>query len=542
MSTPQSQIYICSGVRLDNRQQHTIHFRTLAEQREFFAGKVVKTFSAYSYHRRKWKLKVEASMAQAQQWNYLYIVQPGSPDYQYYFINAVNYLSDSTVELDLELDVMQTYMVNGYSLLPSFIERAHVSDDTPGANTVPEGLELGPYYSYHKFDQENIRDMGILVLSAINLAGSNLSSDGDRVLAVKLDGVYSGLGVFAFNSNLALATTLDAMTHAGSLDAIVSIWMYPKKLVKVSTKNGTPTAWDKFDWEQNPCAWVSGATIDTQELANYTNYGETLFEGYTPKNKKLYCHPFNLLHVSNNAGESADYRFEGFFRGTPAFNLFSGISPDAGVKIAPADYYGNGNAEYEQGLTLSNYPQCAWNSDTYKVWLAQNFNQLSHSMETANMAVLGGAVTAIGSLAMGNVAGVMGGGVAMYSGYNQVQGILAQKEDAKTQPPQARGSFSSSVNVAVGRQTFTYYYKCITKEYAQQIDDFFTCYGYRINRVMTPNLRARKAFTFVKTVGCKITGAMSNEDMTAIQSIFDNGITFWTNPNKVGDYTQDNTV
>ncbi len=541
MSTPQSQIYICSGVRLDNRQQHTIHFRTLAEQREFFAGKVVKTFSAYSYHRRKWKLKVEASMSQAQQWNYLYIVQPGSPDYQYYFINAVNYLSDSTVELDLELDVMQTYMVNGYSLLPSFIERAHVSDDTPGANTVPEGLELGPYYSYHKFDQEDIRDMGVLVMSSINLFNIVTEDYHDTIYMQKMDGVYSGLGLFAYDDMTVLAKKLYEITKAGKIDAIVSIWMYPKSLVKLQ-RDGTTYSWDEYEWDTYTVAWVKGATIDTIEMAVYMNYDATLFEGYTPKNKKLYCHPFNLLHVSNNAGESADFRFEGFFRGTPAFNLFSGISPDAGVKIAPADYYGDGNAEYEQGLTLSNYPQCAWNSDTYKVWLAQNFNQLSHSMDTANMAVLGGAVTAIGSLAMGNVAGVMGGGVAMYSGYNQVQGILAQKEDAKTQPPQARGSFSSSVNVAVGRQTFTYYYKCITKEYAQQIDDFFTCYGYRINRVMIPNLRARKAFTFVKTVGCKITGALSNEDMTAIQSIFDNGITFWTNPNKVGDYTQDNTV
>lgn len=542
MSTPQSQIYICSGVRLDNRQQHTIHFRTLAEQREFFAGKVVKTFSAYSYHRRKWKLKVEASMSQAQQWNYLYIVQPGSPDYQYYFINAVNYLSDSTVELDLELDVMQTYMVNGYSLLPCFIERTHVTDDTPGAHTVPEGLELGPYYSYHKFDQENIRDMGVLVMSSINLDSLIDKDWHDTVYMSKLDGVFSGLGVFAFNSMTELTQKLYDLTEAGKIDAIVSIWMYPKNLVKVGTKDGSPTTWQTFDWENNPCAWVKGGTIDIQELANYTNFDSTLFEGYVPDNKKLYCHPYNLLHVSNNVGESADYRFEGFVWGVPAFSLFSGISPDAGVKIAPADYYGTGNADYEQGLTLSNYPQCAWNSDTYKVWLAQNFNQLSHSMESANMAVLGGAVTAIGSLAMGNVAGALGGGVAMYSGYNQVQGILAQKEDAKTQPPQARGSFSSSVNVAVGRQTFTYYYKCITKEYAKQIDDFFTCYGYRINRVMIPNLRARKAFTFVKTVGCKITGALSNEDMTAIQSIFDNGITFWTDPNKVGDYTQDNTV
>lgn len=543
MSTPQSQIYICSGVRLDNRQQHTIHFKTLAKQREYFAGKVVKTFSAYSYHRREWKLKVEATMSQAMQWDYLYIVQPGSPNYQYYFINAVNYLSDSTVELSLELDVMQTYMQQ-YSLLPCFVERTHASDDTVGANTVPEGLEMGPYYTYHKYDMEHIKEMGILVLSSINLfTWEAFQNADDLILSWKLDGVYSGLGVFAFNSTSELAKLLADMNEKGFIDAIVSIWMYPKSMIRVAdSKSGSPVAWSNFDWDSHPRAYVKGATTGGTGIADYTNYDDKLFNGYTPKNNKLYCYPYNVLHASNNIGESADFRFEGFPDGEKRFSLYGAISPDAGIRIAPEGYYSTGNADYEEGLTLTNYPQCAWNSDTYKVWLAQNFNQLSHATQSANMAVLGGALTAVGSLAMGNYMGAIGGAAAVYAGYNQVQGIMAQKEDAKTQPPQARGTFSSSVNVAVGRQTFTFYYKCLTKEYARQIDDFFTMYGYRCNRVMTPKTNVRKAFTFVKTIGCKIAGTIPSEDRVKIQSIFDAGITFWNDGDQVGNYNLDNSI
>ena len=541
MSTPQSQIYICSGVRLDNRYQHTIEFDSLSDQKEYFAEKVVKTFSAYSYYRNKWSLKVEATMAQASTWNYCYIVSPGESRYRYYFINSIKYISDSTVELELELDVMQTYYAM-YSLLPCFVERTHVTDDTPGANTVPEGLEMGSYYNYHQFDMEWPKDMGILVLSAVDLLSGPWEGRPELVQmapATELSGVYSGLSVYAYDKPTTLTTRLKDLELTGKIDGVVAIWMYPKILVTLKNKT-----WDTIG---NDGAIVSGVINDTTNLGtgatHYRFLDEKIFQGYTPKNKKLYTHPYNLRYCTNNAGEKAEFTFENW-TGDPEFSIFGAIGPDATVRLAPVKYNSSGSqVNYDEGINLGNFPHCAWNSDTYKVWLAQNYNQLAHSTQSAAVSGLVGAGTLIAGIATMNPALIGAGALATYNGYNQITGIMAQKEDAQAQPPQAKGNHSTTVNVTAKRQTFSLYWKCIRKEYAQQLDDFFTLYGYRINRVIEPNLKARKAFTFVKTVGCKIAGGMiQTEDVVKIQSIFDAGVTLWRNPHRVGDYTQDNSL
>ena len=545
MSTPMTQVNICAGVRLDNRYQHTIFFASREAQQEYFAGKVVRTFPAYSHHRRNWELKVEATVAVAQGWNYLYIVNPGvKPDY--YFINKVEYLSDTTVKLWLELDVIQTNLFE-MNLLPCFVERQHTTTDVIGEHTVPEALELGPYWNYHVFNMEDIAEMGILAMSSMNLCFN--FTDGavtQMAYAQKFNGVYSGLGVYAFEDLTQLENQLKALDEAGKGDAITAIWMYPKNLVTVAQYDGKgECAWGEFDFANKVCARVMGANADPATLALYDNYSGNLFEGYAPKNKKLYTHPYNLLYVTGNQGDKAEYRFEYF--NSPDnkyhFNLYGAISPDAGVKLAPDAYNITGaNVNYDEGITLGNFPPCAWDSDTYKVWLAQNYNQLAHAEQTAVIAGLAGLGTMVAGVATGNIGMAGGGAVTAFSGFNQIGAIMAQKEDAKAQPPQAKGTFSSTVNVASGHQTFTFYYKCIRKEYAQQIDDYLTMFGYKLNRVQVPNINARPAFTFVKTVGCKVTGAMCNDDIALIEHIFDNGVTFWKFGDKIGDYDQNNAV
>ena len=141
---------------------------------------------------------------------------------------------------------------------------------------------------------------------------------------------------------------------------------------------------------------------------------------------------------------------------------------------------------------------------------------------------------------------LMAGGAAaigstVISGQQQIEGIMAQKADRAIQPPQSKGTYSSNINVVSGCNTFTFYDRCIQKEYAQQIDDYFTMYGYKINRVQTPNIHARTNFTYIKTVGCKIIG-LNNEDTTKIESVFNNGITFWTSGDGIGSYQYSNNT
>lgn len=555
MSTPQSTIYICTGVHLDNRYEHSIYFADATAQREYFAGKVVKTFPAYSYLRKTWPLQVQATLEEARSWSYLYF-RNGTGKYYYYFINQVEYKNDNMVELTLEMDVIQTYLFD-FQLRPCFVERQHTTSDNFGEHTLDEGLEVGELTESLARNWNNLSDMCILVLATINPNYANTDKPVDA-LGYMYDNVFSGLTVWAVESTdwADWSSQLNRLTEKGFIDGIVSMWMYPKNCVVLGGEN----AWG----DDSLCKVVQSCKYANEKFTYETS--NTSVANFEPKNKKLLCYPYRFLYVSNNQGGSAVYRFERF--GDPAniqFLMKSSISPDATVKMYPSSYNGvagvynpNGvgmvsQGNYEHGLSLGNFPSCAWDADVYKLWLAQNQNQNQHAMNTAGLAVAGGALTAVASLAMGNVAGAIGGAGAVVGGAQQIGALMAQKADMAIQPPQARGSFSSNVNVVAKMHTFTFVTKEIDREHAKAIDDYFTMYGYKINRVQTPNLKARPAFTYIKTVGCNIAGVTGTtyepsgtqfctEDRLKICSIFDRGITFWVDGERIADYSQNNKV
>lgn len=528
MSTPQSIINICSGVRMDNRYEHSIYFADASAQLGYFAGKVVKTFPAYSYLRKSWPLQVQATMEEARKWNYLYF-RNGTGKYYFYFINQIEYKNDNTVELTLELDVIQTYLFD-FELLECFVERQHTTSDKLGEHTVDEGLELGELVTTSSKDV-SMSTMCILVMSSIDI-GASINEDDDepvKMIGSYYDGIFGGTGIFAVEASewRALGNILLQLDNKGWSDSIISIWMYPKKLITLDTGS---------DWST-----VINKVASIKPFFEYVNR-PTVLNGYAPKNNKLLMYPYCLLYATNNGNTGAVYQFERF--GDPeecGFKILGALTPEGSVRMYPLNYNGEQHA-YDHGVTLGSFPTCAWNQDVYKLWLAQNQNQQQNTVNTAGLAIAGGAITAIASLYTGNVMGVVGGAGAVIGGAQQIGALLAQRKDMSIQPPQSKGQVSSSVNTVAGFQTFTLKTKTITKEMARILDDYFTCYGYKINRVQKPNISARPAFTYVKTVGCHIKGDMCTEDITKVESIFDKGITFWKNGNKIADYTQENNV
>lgn len=558
MSAPESTIKVCSGVRLDNRYEHSIYFADATAQQEYFAGKVAHTFSAYSYLRKTWDLQVQATMEQARSWSYLFF-RNGTGKIYYYFINQIEYINPNSVKLFLELDVIQTYLFD-FDMLDCFIERQHTETDVVGEHTLEEGLDVGELKDTLAENWIGLSDMCILVLASIN---PNYTDTDKPVQAMggMYDNVFSGLSVWAVNSSDSgkLSGKLDTLSDVGFIDGIIAMWMYPKQCVTLGGEN---------TWSDNVLFKVVKGCTYAYGKYTYSRTSKTV-GGIVPKNKKLLCYPYRFLYATNNQGGSAVYRFERFDDPeNPSFRVNGSISPDAMVKMYPEGYNGTStiqgvtqsgaistvaNGNYDQGLTLGNYPSCAWDADVYKLWLAQNQNQLQHTANTAGMAVVAGAVTSLASLLMGNVAGAIGGVGAMVGGAQQIGALMAQMADMAIQPPQSRGAFSSNVNIVAKMNTFTFYTKGVDYEHAKCIDDYFTMFGYKLNRVQKPNLCARPAFTYIKTVGCNISSRSGvagsrpgakfcTEDRVKITSIFDHGITFWVNGDRIADYSQTNTV
>ena len=227
---------------------------------------------------------------------------------------------------------------------------------------------------------------------------------------------------------------------------------------------------------------------------------------------------------------------------------------------------------------MGGFPQCAWNVDTFKAWIAQNKYAIAAGVaNTAIDTVKQVALAATGVGMAGEVAGMSaamtGAGsaqtiqaVGQYANaYQNMQNVsyntqgdilnktinlVAQVKTASTQPNHARGQQSSSVFCAMGYQGFHYMTYRIQGQFARIIDDFFSMFGYKTNRLKIPNRNGRKAWNYVKTCGCTLTGSAPADVTAALVQIYDRGITFWRcidlsagNPfTRVGDYTLDNSL
>lgn len=539
--SPISQIQVMTSVPLYPDYEHTIYFESPEDQETYFQSKVQSTFDRFTYLRKDHLIKIAGYYENAEGWNYLRFRNNPTGKWYYHFITKVEYIGENAVALHLELDVLQTYRFD-WELLPSHIDRWHVPDDEPGRYTVDEGLDCGELEEFATYDYM-FDDLCIMVQHTVkDLFKANPTGI--------YDNMFMGLrtSMVKKENAISLRQWLDTLDSAGKADAVITMWMYPRQLVK-----------DDPSWmtlEKGYIVPVDGANL-VDKVAVPDKLGNKV-GSYNPKNKKLLCYPYTMLAVSNNMGGSAVFHRE---RLTKVYNnnhyqfkIIGGLSPDAGVQLIPYAYNNgsNYNAGYEYALSINNFPTCAWSSDAYKVWLAQNQHSQATAIQQARvqggLQVLGGMATVGASAAMGNLVGVGAGLMTAFHGatstYNNVQSVMAQRKDMAVQPDQAKGNHSTSVNVTHGRCGFTFRYMAITDEYARRIDDFFTRYGYKVNIIDLPCLKNRERFTYIKTNGLCIRdnghGCLGSEAIMRIQAIFDKGVTWWVDPDEVGWYFGDN--
>ena len=126
-------------------------------------------------------------------------------------------------------------------------------------------------------------------------------------------------------------------------------------------------------------------------------------------------------------------------------------------------------------------------------------------------------------------------------GLSQVAGSVGEVYTHSKQPPQAEGNINNGdVNFSAGYLNFSAYPMSIKREYAQIIDGYFDMYGYKVNRVCTPDKNHRKNYWYTKCIDVNIVGAIPMDDLQAIRNCYNNGITFWKNPANIMIYSVDN--
>lgn len=516
--TPQGNIYLCK-TPLESDYKNQLTFSNSSSQLTYFASKVEKTLSEYTYVKRDNSITVGEPIDTIINCNYLYYRNTGfTSKYYFCFIKSMEYVNENVTRIYFETDVFQTYQFD-IVYNASFVEREHVNDDTVGLHTIPEGLETGEYIVNSRIDGRSFgNSTNYIVGATINLDDNSFPNINGNICG----GVYNGVRYFHFTNVNTLNTKLQAVANAGKSDAISCIFQGDSNFYDLVTGSDIliedSMAPKSVTWSQTVLGGTSINPIDKPTTLN----------GYTPTNKKLLTYPYCYLLASNNQGSNAIYKYEYFSSVKCDFVYYGVLTPGMSIRMYPKDYNGQ-TRNIDEGLNVGKLPIGSWNTDVYTNWLTQNSVNIGLNV--------GGSLLSTGvGVATGNPIGVA-------SGILGVANSIGEIYQHSLTPPQVEGNINNGdVCYSVGDNRISMSLMSIKSEFAQVIDKFFHMYGYKVNTLKVPNITGRTNFNYVKTIDNNFDGDIPQEYLQIIKNIFNTGITLWHNPSTMYNYSIANTI
>ena len=531
---PNSRIDFLRGVPFDPSYENTMYFDDLNEQISYFDTKLAAGLSVEksSYQRvDKGYIKVgwvvdkfgQSVINQMYNVNYMRFKNTNFENKWFYaFVDNVEYINNNTVGVYYHIDDMQTWHFD-YSFNECFIERQHTVTDNIGENTIPEDLEIGDYVFGQPYDFE-YQPRAIVVTAGL-LDGSY--TGGTLIQGLNSMGnTFSGVHFYAYDITTQAgldginSILEDAYTSRENQNTIIAVFMY--------------------------CAYFMQGNKQPVQIPVYlpTSDNDYVIGNHVVRNKKLLTYPYNLIYVSNYQGNHAEYHYEYF--SNPAscrLKIWGSAGVNPGMILYPYNYKTSGD-NFDEAITLTGFPMCAWVNDAYKAWVAQNAGTINASIFAAGISWADTIIKGKDAIQSKNAGkhlaktGSDGSGFASSLSRSLVAtaGIVGQIRDHAVQPPQAHGNQNGDVMYQAGKMTFMVVNKHIRTEYADIIDSFFDMYGYAVHKCGIPNRNARPCYTYVKTVGCSLDGNVPVSYLRNIEEIFNNGIRFWRTNATFGKY------
>lgn len=554
--TPQTDVYLLK-CPLEISDINQLTFANATAQYNYFSSLPKLPVDNFTYQRKDGTIRYGANFDSLINYNYvMYRNDAFSNKWFYAFITGMEYLNDNVTAISIKTDVWQSYQFD-LTFKPVLIDREHTNDDTVGANTYPEGLELGEMVC--NGDVVNFGGASnyciVVEVSQIENTGSNQTLSYEWVTGetqVNITPVLNNIGRgttplicedFAYLKKLRSVYDI-----AGLADSIINMYMFPKASVGTTHKINL-TATNTSTTEIAGPFGIPEHKDGVYDLGTSTFTRASTISSYVPKNNKLFCWPYNYFNLSNNAGTSIPYHYEDF-SGNISFKVESTFGVSGSTKAIPQNYKFITSSENALDYSINGpkYPVCSWKSDSYTNWLTQNGVNMETQWKTTIVSaiadVAGGMLTGSTFGAAGAIMGTVGGSIAATKSIIETaKGQMLAKTSANLTPDQAKGNLGAGDFVwAKYRSPFTFIPMSIKPEYARQIDEFFSEFGYKCNRVKVPNITGRRNWNYVKTVGCYIEANIPQDDLAEIKSMFDKGITLWHNPATFADYSQTNDI
>lgn len=538
--TPQGQIYLCK-TPLVSDYKHQLTFSNLQAQLSYFNSKIEKTFDNYTYIKHDNMIKVGENIDNIINCNYLFYKNTGFTNKYYFcFVTNMEYINENCTAIYFTTDVFQTWQFQ-INYHPCFVEREHVNNDTIGAHTVEENLNVGEVIEESETtDSSYTNEYGYY----IGIMSGYTPTDGQSSGGKNYDGisvlnnVVSGLDLFLFKitdrpSIFNVLYFLARTNDDGKINDIGNMFIIPNASINEARLSLHTFPYKYGGVQIGTCTYYTIPPASDDVVFNPTKFNTTItkrhsFTGFTPKNNKCFVYPYNYLYVSNNQGSDNIFKYEDFSTNKCVFENQLAVSIGISGRIVPKNYR-NKLYDYDESITLGKYPTCGWSGDAFTNWLTANAVNIPSQ-------IVGSTIGAVTQIATGNVIG----GLTNIAG--TIASTIGEFHKANLLPNIKGGQTQGDISFSANSMGFTFREMRAKTEFLQVIDNYFSMFGYKVNTVKSPNITGRNNWNYVKTTNANFTGNIPQSDILQINNMFNNGVTFWHNPNNMYNYSSNNSI
>lgn len=511
---PRTTIYACS-TGIDNYNKY--YFTSNSAAASFCMGRAVTSWSSYSYQRadERQYCAVDANIDDLKGVDTL--VWQNSDFGSFYWIANVTQLefkNPNTVWVWFEIDPFMTYCGNiTWSTSYCYVEREHVSNDWSGSTPnfsnigVPESIGIEPSRTrstaWYPF---SFNLPYIVIISPYDSSGEpNFSG-------TFIGNVFTGLNAYVAGTATDANAYLQAIADSDEADInnVVAILTIPRDIYNQQT-----------------------STVSAPD-GPWTLYSDIY-------NAKCFSGQFCQIKLSSLVGESKYYNPELFTSPSSITFTQAGIFSGGvgGVLVEPLNY--TTDLSYSEAFTILDYPSGVCAGNAYAQWTALNGSYTVRNAILSSISQLGNSVAQVsGNVLTGNIVGAVGSGVSGLSSIGQTANDAVQQfAEAKMYGVAMIGDTNTNANLAAAGNKYGYSINWITPRdvdlYA--LDDFFSRFGYQVNRLKVPNRNTRAHWNYVKCGEAHITGDMPYSYRVAIENMLNAGVTFWNSGTTIGDYS-----
>lgn len=589
-----TNIRLLSNVPFSNDYKNTRWFDTKASQENYFTSKpVVHTMRQANFQRIDGYHYVAVNENIDDLWGTNYLMFQNAQynnKWFYAFVTKLEYVQKNTTKVHFQIDVFQTWKFD-MNFKPSFVVREHCklwnADGSPVINTIDEGLNYGVEYDtvYAKHFELNEGYRWLVMVTK-----TPVHTEGEKGIDPSYIGVPQPLSYYVvpFKGNKTPTILLgsndyavtqptrilkELYTNEKATNNIVSLFVSEHIGLSVDVRlssGGTP---DVMTINHSK-ATVSSVVIQDSSLymlhikglenfnAKVTSISEDKYASYTkPKESKLLMYPYTVLVLDDFRGSRMEYKNEYIeekgikitTKGSLGVTNKVSYGIDKYSTRGTSTVYQKTNNEHALFNTSSNDIPII--NDMLTAFLQGNKNSIENQKSSilfnGSMNAVSNGLSMLGSLPKNPVAPVdplalAQGAVNMTQGVGntvlELQGIEAKQQDIGNMPPQiGKMGSNTSYDYGNGYSGIWVIKKQIKPEYQEILGNFFNMFGYKVNRVKTPNFHTRKYWNYVETKNCNITGNFNNNDLQELKAVFDNGITFW-HTDDIGNYSLENEV